>query len=311
MASHHRFSAWVALFAFSVFCLAANVNVDDSRERIFFAEAEKGPTKMPQRKWVTSMTSISMVVAIFSIIAHFVFREKFVGTRIEKGAALFLIAMWAAGLPVIMNPNNEIAQAGLFIIDYNLFFFSWLAFDTALIIFGSLQKATHKVQMWSALVLSSAIVVGSSTRLYRDSTCMGGRFEVDCERIKWAIGLGASCTAISLVVGFLVSYEIKIGIRIETFVAILIMILYALGVGYITFGNGAGALVLGNLLFYTWAGFLLALLLSSDLFYEVVEQHWEAQEEKEPAPEEQAKLDVEEVNVEVTTSGVKEAEDDT
>lgn len=212
----HRFSAWVSLLALSVFCLASNVNVAEA-ERIFFTELQQQEPdpKTPARKFVTAVTSISTAVSFISLLAHFLFKDKFVGTKAEMAAVVLLIALWAAGLPVVMNPNNEIAQAGLFIIDYSLYFFSWLAFDTTLLIFGSLQKTSHKVQLWSGLALCSVIVVGASTRLYRDSTCTGARFEVDCERIKRAIGLGASCAAISLVVTFFVSRE-NIGMWLET-----------------------------------------------------------------------------------------------
>lgn len=57
------------------------------------------------------MASISIILSLFAVVAHLVDsgKEKFVGTKLEGFVSTLLLFFWVAGLPVIMNPNNDLA----------------------------------------------------------------------------------------------------------------------------------------------------------------------------------------------------------
>lgn len=69
---------------------------------------------------------------------------------------------------------------------------------------------------------------------------------------------------------------------------------------------------MGNLYFFTWVGFLVALILSSDLFYEALESRdsvveQEAKDAEPEAAKEDSTPDMEEASeVQVVTPGVEE-----
>ena len=80
--------------------------------------------KTSELKWVLSMTTISMVFSLLVIVIHFFEGEKvkFVGSVVEGGFAVFFLALWSAGLPVIMNPDHFLAvNDGFEIMDANLY----------------------------------------------------------------------------------------------------------------------------------------------------------------------------------------------
>ena len=91
-----RLPAWVALTIFSIVVLAA------MSSRGFATAAEK---------WAIAVASISVTFSLFATVAYFVpyARDKIVGEVPEGGLSLFLLTLWIAGLPVIMNPSKTIA----------------------------------------------------------------------------------------------------------------------------------------------------------------------------------------------------------
>lgn len=58
-----------------------------------------------------SATSISMVFSFVLVLIQFfeIGKKNIVGTCIEGGISVFLLAIWAGGLPVIMNPDHVLA----------------------------------------------------------------------------------------------------------------------------------------------------------------------------------------------------------
>ena len=91
-----RFQAWAALFIFSCVCLTAHLS--------------PSPTTNCSVDWVTAALSISLIFSFFGTLAHFFISDKFVGQMLEGGLAFFLLIIWCACLPTIMNPNNNISK---------------------------------------------------------------------------------------------------------------------------------------------------------------------------------------------------------
>jgi hypothetical protein len=186
-----------------------------------------------------------------------------------------LLAFWGAGLPVIMNPNNDIAVAGETVIDANLYFFAWLSFMATLYLSGSLAqdvagvdvtKTPPKSARWYGLCASSLVVMGASVRLFKEEQCktFDGEF---CKRSKFAISAGTIGFVFALVMTYLTQKGLDV--IFETVATMILLALWCFGVGYITFGTGPGSQI-GNLYFATWISFIICVFLFGQCFREVV-----------------------------------------
>lgn len=265
----YRFPAWVALFVFSAICLAAVTSTTE--------DGRNG-----KENWVVASSCISMIVAFSASLSYLFVRPKFVGKAIEVGLALLLIVLWSAAWPVIMNIKNGIAVAatlggGLFIVNANLYFFTWLALGAALYIIGSLAQEVGGLSLvpsrtharWLALGAASIIVMASAARVLKDTdTCKLAAFSDSeyCRRTRWAIAMGCISTFISIFV-LLVSICFTLLLKIELAITSLLLVLWCFGVGYITFGNTPGATI-SNIYFGAWIAFILTVILFGCSFRE-------------------------------------------
>ena len=217
-----------------------------------------------------------------------------------------LIAFWAAALPTIMNPNNNIAVStpskttvGGLVINANLYFFSWCAFCCTIYLCASLLQDTMnislslvaaKVQRWFALVATTLIVLGCSVRAFKAASC--GNLDLDdddtttekyCRRCKFAISLGVIGFAVSCGMTTLVLLKKQLTALSDFVINLLFLILWCFGVSYITFGASPGSGI-GNLYFSAWITFLIAVISFAVSFRELVtsRQYPQANDDQEP-----------------------------
>ncbi|GAX27137.1 hypothetical protein FisN_13Lh313 [Fistulifera solaris] len=264
-----RFPAWIALFVFSAVCLAAMTST-----------TEEG--RNTKENWVVAASCMSMLVAFLASAAYLFARPHFVGRSIEVLAGLFLLVVWCVAWPVIMNIDHGIAVVaaqggGLFIINANLYFFTWLALAAVLFIVASAAQEFAKLSLipsrtnarWLALAAASIIVMSSAARVLRDtSTCQLAAFDDSeyCRRTRWAVGLGCISTIIALF--FLVASRcFTLFLTVEFAISTLLLVLWCFGVGYITFGNTPGATI-SNIYFGAWIAFLVTVFQFADNFRE-------------------------------------------
>lgn len=192
-----------------------------------------------------------------------------------------MFGMWAAVLPAIMDPGNEIAvTSGLFGLGYgqisnpNLYFFSWGATLISLYImvsflrekFGREDTKDFHLGHWAMLVGTSFVVMANASRQFKDLNC-DDRDTIQCDRTEFATGLGAA----SALFGFLMmgyGSFCAVPAMIDGLVTFLFLAAWVVGITLITFGGSkAAAPFLGNLYFFTWASFgLTARMFSSDVF---------------------------------------------
>jgi len=234
---------------------------------------------------VLSVASISLGLTFFAILAHFkaTCDKQFTGTMIEQSVAVILLALWAGGMPVFMNPDNYLAVSPgsvgrPTIYNANIYFGSWMSFAAIILICGSLfQEAagknivgqtSPKTASWFGLMASSIVVLGSAVKFYRSTACDNNQSSDPCTRNKYALSLGVLGVVIGILMSFMTAKD-KIALKFEVVVNVITLALYAFGVAYITFGNGPGTTI-GNLYFSTWLGFILSVSLTSDC----VREYW-------------------------------------
>lgn len=196
--------------------------------------------------------------------------------------AALLIAIWCAGLPVIMNPANSIAVGYTTVTNANLYFASWGAFACVLWICGSLAKLLYGVDLvaqatpivksrkgkWFALVASSIIVMGASIRVFKafDCTLEVMKKAPTCKQTKFSISAGVIGTCAS-VLNTLFQANFGVVREHEWAGSIVMLIIWSFGLGFVTFGEGPGHSI-GNLYFATWASFVLSILLFAENYLE-------------------------------------------
>jgi hypothetical protein len=201
-----------------------------------------------------------------------------------------LIAFWAAALPTIMNPNNNIAVAvpnntnvGSVVVNANLYFFSWSCLGCSIYLCASLLQdmmnisvsmIAAKVARWFALVTSTLIVLGCSIRVYKAASCNdpddgSATISEYCKRCKLAISLGVVGFVISTIMTIFSLLQQQLTAVNEFLINAIFLILWCFGVSFITFGASPGSTI-GNLYFSTWITFLMSVFSFAVSFREFV-----------------------------------------
>jgi hypothetical protein len=285
--SRNRFQAWFASAVFAAVCLAAHRNTDT------WDKDDKG-------KWVLSDFIIILVVACVGALATMFIKKLFVGRLLEGALSLFMVILWCAGLPPVMNPDNSIAVTGAYnaptIINPNLFFFSWVAFAFSIYIFGSyLQEATgrelsvdssSKHVKFAGILAASVVILVTASNIHTDADCNDSKIAGDefCKRNKFAVSLGAVGVFFTLF-AMLLTFCNKMVVLTERVYSLVVVGMATAGVALITFDEGSGT-QMSNLYFATWALFALCVLLSAQIAREFFDDGTGDDEEVEAADEE-------------------------
>lgn len=132
---------------------------------------------------------------------------------------------------------------------------------------GTIRNRAPRLLLWSGLLCTALIVMGSSARIIKKECNNDGSFKTEqlayCKRTK----LGVSTGTLSVVsaIGIILSKVILYGapIIIESVVALFLTILNTFGVAYITSASGPGSVV-GNLYYFSWGSFLLSAILAAN-----------------------------------------------
>lgn len=191
--------------------------------------------------------------------------------------SLLALAFLSAGLPCIMNVSKSLAvRRDGSIRDGNLYFFSWIALFCALLVFLSYLAENHgsfpsvrSFCSWPFLCLTSFVVMASALDLmnenkYCDFDDENDSGKVDtsefCKRTKFAVTLGAICGLFALVWTFVASRLPQI---VDQIIMIFVALPWAVAVVLLTFGgNKAPGHEVGNLFFFTWASFGIAMVMA-------------------------------------------------
>lgn len=194
-----RLNSWALLCLFSTLALTAHETDDEAKN-----------------DYVTACTAITLTFSAIASMAHVSrggFSTLFVGTIVEGLLSLILLALWAAGLPIIMDPANGLAQMYVgkgdqnYIHDYqatisnaNLYFTAWGCGVCAVSVFamyvrerlgGSGGMGMSYTANWYWLMFASIIVVIETLR-FKHQVCAleNGAENVTCGRNMYGLVTG-------------------------------------------------------------------------------------------------------------------------
>jgi hypothetical protein len=147
-------------------------------------------------------------------------------------------------MPAILDPDNNLAVNQAYgIANANLYFFSWAALITSIMLIGSWaqdangDQASKTALQWVLLAASSYVVMGTTSAILKDTGWK--KYDLDtsrCKRIKFAVYLGL-CSGVMAVTMFGMKQAPP---QCQGIVSFLLLASWTCGVSYITFGEGPG-----------------------------------------------------------------------
>jgi hypothetical protein len=217
---------------------------------------------------------------LFPITSLFV-----VGTPVEGIASLAMAAMWAAAVAVVTNTANDLATVAgdkNQVSNGNLYYFSWACFVTSIILLvnyvrsvfgvdvvGEVRNRGARVSLWAALIATSMVVAGSSSRVMSNDCPKDYAEDLHklCARTKFGIAVGSIGIILAVAVVVMKMFMGTGLFLVEFGISAFLAVLNAFAVAYITSNSGPGAPI-GNLYYFSWISFLLAGFLTTDCFGE-------------------------------------------
>ena len=293
--SINRYKGWVALVAFSAIALGSFV--DDGRFSVkfktvifvlrkltcfiydnFLFDTLVGKDRSPKEKYVIACCSLSLSQSFFIVIS-LLFFENFMNGKpyIEGIVGVELLALWSAAIAIIQNPKNLLATVANIstksenIKNANLYFFSWASFLSVVFVCASLAQQVklfdvrtipQKLLSWYLLLVSSVVVLGTSSNVVKDACAIND--ELLCNRTRYATSIGVIVAFLSLL-QISMSHIGKHSKWMEMSFSVIALVLFSVGVGYITAADGPGSTI-GNLFFSTWISFILSVTLAFSTF---------------------------------------------
>lgn len=182
----------------------------------------------------------------------------------------------------------------------NMYYFAWAGLFNGIFILSSYIESTFGINVgqtmkarsssftyWSALLMSSMIVMGTAADVYNRNCDVAVEDKVQpfCKRSVLAVTVGTIGVLLSLVI---VIMKISLGAApflMEVGLAVLLFLLYIFEVAYVTDIQGPGS-PLGNLYYFSWISFLLTFMVGKACYDDYVEAQIivEQQQANRPMP---------------------------
>jgi hypothetical protein len=247
-------------------------------------------------KYTVACSVVTFVLTAIIVAGHFhpVCTAIFVGTKIEGIVTIILVVFWTAIAAANTDAGNGLApvQMGSDAIENaNLYYFSWAGFITSIVLLvsflrdafgvdmvGNVRSRAARLQWWAALLAASVIVLGSAARVQRldcQATSEGSFSNGYCRKTKFAIAGGTLSAFFS---GLVISSKVfkytagdsTTPFVLELFSSAFLTVLNAFVTGYTTSADAPGSAV-GNLYYFSWAMFLIVVVLAFECYGEFVQ----------------------------------------
>lgn len=278
-----RFKLWASYFAFTMILLIAIAQVETRGD-----ENTDDKTGKSDKGWGLASTILSLFVISTLIAAHLhpVYREIIINTRTELVSIVVLLLLSTILVSIVSSPDRGLAvdqDGGVFIA--NMYYFSWASFINGIIILSSYIESVYGINVrqtlrsksssftfWSALLVSSIIVMGSSADIYNQNCDVekDKKLQPFCSRSVLAVIIATLSILSSLVI---VVMKISLGAApflFEVASTGLLFTLYAVEVIYVTGPQGPGS-PLGNLYYFSWISFFLTFLVGKACYEDYIE----------------------------------------
>jgi len=293
-AKNPRFTHWCANLVFSVITMWSAIVVkeaDNSKYGHKWNTGRSAPYLYEQWAMVTTAVTLSLsgLVVLLYIVPP---TRRFIeGKALERILILLMVGWWCAAVAVITDTKHGVAvdnsntnSAGS-VTNGNLYYFSWAGFVSSITLFvsymrtaygvdieGEIQSRAARLNLWSAMIATSAIVCGSSVVVFL-RTCKSLSHAANsgrpafadgqyCMRTIYGISVGGSGLLLAILVVALKLCLSKMPLIVETIFSYALLPAWCVGVAFITSKKGPGS-GLGNLYYFTWLSFIISFMLAA------------------------------------------------
>jgi len=220
------------------------------------------PAAQTNQKYAVSCGAILFLLSLLVVFLHTrpLLSSIILGTKIEGGAILMLLALGSALVAIVSDTRHGLAtDASGSISNGNLYYFSWAGLATGvalalsyvrsvwgLDVAAELQRCAQRLQYWVWLGVVGLIQMGSSARLF-DNHCgrSSGLGEEEmgtvkfCRRCQLGVALGVSSVVASMAVaGVTISGRVPFLFVAEMIVSGAMTASQAVGVALLTSQEG-------------------------------------------------------------------------
>jgi len=277
-AKNPRFTHWAASLIFSIITMTSAIIIGGSNGHL------TNQTSNFER-WAVICPAVNLSLSGLVVLLYLIppTRRIVEGGKIEGLLIFLMVGWWAAGVAIITDPKHGVAvdQNGN-VSNGNVYYFGWAGFVTSVTLFvsymrtafnvdieGEIQSRSARLNLWSALIATSVVVMTSSAILYSTRCAVpnsqrgdyGGTY---CMRCLYGTIVGASALGLAIVMISLKLCLSKMPLILETLAAYALAPAWVVGVAFITSNSGPGS-GLGNLYYFTWLSFLLSFMLAASV----------------------------------------------
>ena len=236
------------------------------------------------QKYAIACTVILFLLSLAVVFLHTqpVLSSIIVGTKIEGGIILILLAFWSALVAVVSDTRHGLAtDATGGISNGNLYYFTWagLAVGVSLIlnyirsVWGidvttELRNRSKRLQYWVYLGIFGLIQMGSCARIF-DNHCgwsTYGRGEEElgsikfCRRCKLGIVLGVFNTIVMRAPNGMSNRKVPWLFTTEVVLSSILVLCQAIGTAFLTSQEGPGAPI-SNIFYSAWGCLALGIVI--------------------------------------------------
>lgn len=271
-----RLKLWMIYLVISFVVMAASIEskADTGDSNNEYDSDKRGAN----RKWCIAASAVTFATTIIILGVHFLSNFPIIGGKVEGLSIFVSVVFWVVIVVVASEPNTGVAIDAVTgsVTNGNIYYFSWGGFLTSIVLFFSYLKDTINVYVsnelaasrfkwWATLLASSIVVIGSSASKFDRECTASDKNTTLCSRTILGLVLGIVGTLLSLAFVAMTISGGRVSFMVESGAGLLLFILNAFGVAFITSDKGPGA-PLGNLYYFSWLSFILSFFVLSGCY---------------------------------------------
>jgi hypothetical protein len=245
-----RFTLWVGFLVFSTVTLGSSVEVKNAQENA-----------TSDAHWAVACSSITFALTAMMVLVqlHPIYSQFVTNSKMEGVLCIILNSFWAATVSIVSDANNNLAvrhsvnnECNNTVLNGNLYYFSWAGFVTSIFLtvsylrsvmgvdlVGEVKNRSARLELWSGMLACSLVVMGSSSNILQiDCKPVEDGLDEYCRRTKFGISIGVIGAFVSCMVVGMKLITSTAPFVFEGILSLLLSILSACGVAWITSAKG-------------------------------------------------------------------------
>jgi hypothetical protein len=209
-------------------------------------------------KWAVACSAITFALTSIMVLMqlHPVSAVLVTNNKLEGVICIILVAFWSGIVSIVSDAENNLAvrssnnnECNNTVLNGNLYYFSWASFVTSISLLVSYLRSVfgvdllsaasnrgRRLDLWGGMLACSLVVMGSSANIFQIDCkpVIVQELEVYCTRCKFGISVGTIGSFFAIVVVGMKLVTAAAPFVFEGFLSLILAILNACGVAFIT-----------------------------------------------------------------------------